>query len=356
MQVKKTLQKQKALVLDDLRSLGLCINQKKSVLHPVQEVDYLGFHLNFLTGNLEVPQQKLKSVRRELAKLVTHSQLTPRKVAAILGTVRSFLTALPFLRAFTDQLCSFVKLQEKVGWDAPQCLPKDLQDQLREVKNLLQNWPGRSMEGTTVIRKLHSDASGIGWAGNDLDTGSHLHEFWRDQKGLHINVNELYAALQTVKSLAKTGEKVHLGVDNSVAYSYIKKSGGRKQVFNALMRPFLLWCREHNISVEVNLVKSAEMEADFLYRKSPDKGDYTLSRNVFLEVQSIFWPFIQPNLDIFASPGNAQLKNWVSRYPHWGAWACNALEMDLSRVRECWANPPWTLISQWLASLRKLRG
>jgi hypothetical protein len=348
----KVLQKEVNLVLKDLGALGLNVNTKKSVLQPNQNIQYLGFTLNFKEGTLEVPQQKLKTVRRELGKLVTHTHLSPRKMAAILGTVRSFLTALPFLRAFTDQLCAFVKLQEKVGWDAPQPLPPDLHSQLLEVKEILQSWQGRNMEGKTAIRQLHSDASNLGWAGKDLVEGTDLHEFWRDQSGLHINVKELYAALQTVKSLTKPGERVHLGVDNSVAYSYLKKSGGRKPVFNQLMRPFLLWTQSKEISVEVNLVKSADMQADFLSRKAPDKGDYTLQRSIFLQVREIFWPFCQPDLDIFASPGNHQLPKWVSRYPHWGAWEVNALEMCLDKVSHCWANPPWTLIHQWLCRLR----
>ena len=112
-----TLEKEVFIDLNDLENLGLQ-NRQKSLLNPTQKMDYLGFTLNFTQGILEVPQQKLKMVRRELGKLVTHSQLTPRKVAAILGTVRSFLTALPFLRAFTDQICAFVKLQEEEGWDS----------------------------------------------------------------------------------------------------------------------------------------------------------------------------------------------------------------------------------------------
>jgi hypothetical protein len=73
----------------------------------------------------------------------------------------------------------------------------------------------------------------------DLQDGTALQEFWRDKAGLHINIKELWEAIQTVKGLAKPGEVVHLGVDNPVAYSYIRKSGGRKPVFNAMLRPFL---------------------------------------------------------------------------------------------------------------------
>ena len=182
------------------------------------------------------------------------------------------------------------------------------------------------MEGKTTLRHLQSDSSGIGWAGKDLSTGTSLHEYWRDQQGLHINIKELHAALQSIKALAKRKEIVHIGVDNTVAYSYIKKSGGRKQTFNALMRPFLQWCSENQITVKVNLVKSKEMQADSPSRLQPDKGDYTLSRNVFLKVLNIFAPFITTTLDIFASPGNAHLANWVARHPHPGAWVCNALE------------------------------
>ena len=104
-------------VLKDLQALGLVINFKKSQLEPTQKVQHLGFFLNFKAGQLQVPSEKLKSVRKELGKLVTQYFLTCRKMAAILGTVRSFLTALPFLRAFTDQMRAFVSLQQKHGWD-----------------------------------------------------------------------------------------------------------------------------------------------------------------------------------------------------------------------------------------------
>jgi hypothetical protein len=82
---RKSLEKETALILEDLETLGLTVNHKKSVLVPTQEVMYLGFNLNFVKGCLEVPHQKLKTVRRELGKLVNHTHLKPRKVAASLG-------------------------------------------------------------------------------------------------------------------------------------------------------------------------------------------------------------------------------------------------------------------------------
>ena len=91
-----------------LTKAGMKINLKKSVLEPSQCVHHLGFDLNFKEGCLQVAAAKLKAVRKDLGKLVTAREISCRKMAAILGTVRSFLVSLPFLRAFTDTMVEFV--------------------------------------------------------------------------------------------------------------------------------------------------------------------------------------------------------------------------------------------------------
>ena len=110
-------------MLKTLEDSGMVVNQPKSILQPAQMVDHLGFSLNLKEGILEVPKHKLKSVRKELGKILTHNTLTCRKMAAILGSVRSFLMAMPFLRAFTDHMRDFVNQQANLGWDLPQKYP-----------------------------------------------------------------------------------------------------------------------------------------------------------------------------------------------------------------------------------------
>ena len=103
----KQVQKDLLFVVKTLLQGGLKINIKKSVLEPSQVVKHLGFQLNLAQGLLEISPQKLKVVRKELGKLLTKDTISFRKMAAILGTVRSFLVALPFLRAFTDTIVGF---------------------------------------------------------------------------------------------------------------------------------------------------------------------------------------------------------------------------------------------------------
>ena len=114
-------------------------------------------------------------------------------MAAILGTVRSFLAAMPFLRAFTDNMLAFVNQHKCHGWDTKLVLPPALQDEVRRIGELMVGWKGQKFLGQVPIRNLHSDSSDWGWGGVDITTGSHVQDYWRDKSGLHINIKELQA-------------------------------------------------------------------------------------------------------------------------------------------------------------------
>jgi len=96
------------------------------------------------------------------------------------------------------------------------------------------------------------------------------------------------------------------------------------------------------------------MVADSLSRTKLDTGDYTLDKHIFQKVCQIFSQFgFTPLVDMFASPGNHQLPQWVCRWPHQGACAVNALECTLQNFSKVYANPPWKVILQWLQRLRE---
>ena len=121
---------------------------------------------------------------------------------------------------------------------APLEMLSALQQEVRGLNQLTSSWTGRPFQEKVVVRKLHSDSSNHGWAGVDIVNGTVVQEFWREKNGLHINVKELDAAVQTVKSLAKPKEVVYLSVDNSVVFAYLNRGGGRLPHFNLMMRDF----------------------------------------------------------------------------------------------------------------------
>lgn len=77
---KEYLENDLKVVLQDLQESGMEINAKKSVLFPTQIVDHLGFTLDFQQGKLLVPLHKIKSVKKELGKLITHQKFLVEKL------------------------------------------------------------------------------------------------------------------------------------------------------------------------------------------------------------------------------------------------------------------------------------
>ena len=47
------------------KSLGLIVNQKKSILTPTQEIDFLGFHLCSTTMRASIPTEKLHKIQQD---------------------------------------------------------------------------------------------------------------------------------------------------------------------------------------------------------------------------------------------------------------------------------------------------
>lgn len=156
------VQKHLDIMLNDLQSAGMLVNTKKSLLLPAQLIPHLGFIINLEEGRLQLPPEKLKAVRLELGKLLKKDMMHCRKMAAILGSIRSFLMALPFLRAFSDLLMEFINQHSLWGWDTPLKISSAIKTQVRELNSLTQNWPGRPFY-TTPQRTLYSDSSDLGW-------------------------------------------------------------------------------------------------------------------------------------------------------------------------------------------------
>jgi hypothetical protein len=76
--------------------------------------------------------------------------------------------------------------------------------------------------------------------GLDITTGKFVQEFWREKSYLHINIKEMIAAINTVRSLSKRGETVSLTVDNQVIYYYLAKGGGSKTPSICCCNPFTI--------------------------------------------------------------------------------------------------------------------
>ena len=338
-------------ILKDLLRAGLHLNVAKSILHPCQELEHLGLLVNLCVGQLQVPHAKRATYRRGLAKLVRMSAMSVRKMASILGKVRSILFAVPAIRAFSDHMVEFVRQNQVFGWDSVHPVPSCLKAQVCAAKEIMFQWPGRPfLTPACVPKRVFSDASQLGWGGLDTQSGQVVHDFFYDQGHWHINIKELHAAVSTIMSLVHPGDVVEMCIDNLVVFYYLKNQGGRKLHFNAMLRPLLLWAMKNRVQIFPVLVPTLEMKLDHISRWRLHPEDYSLAQNIFRQVLTMFLPF-RPEVDMFTSPGNRKLPKVVSRFPHHEAYLVDALQCPLHTVGCVFANPPWELVAGWLHRL-----
>lgn len=147
------------MVLRDMVAAGMLINHKKSILTPTPKVHLSGVPSGIGGGLLKLLPENMKDIRKELRKVLTHIKLSCRKKSAILGTFRSVLSCLPFLRCFTDSIKEFSDNHSIVGWYAAFSITTSGLEQAVAMKGLLMVWPGGTFQPPGPQRLLYSDAT-----------------------------------------------------------------------------------------------------------------------------------------------------------------------------------------------------
>ena len=344
------VEKDLAIMLETLRQAGMVVNFRKSILAPTQKLDHLGFSLDLENGMLEVLKYKLKAVRKELGKLLTHKEMTCRKMATILGNIRSFLMAMPFLRAFTDHMVAFVNQQGHWGWDIPLEITQTLQQEVSDLNSLTKQWNGRPFQERTVNKKLNSDSSNHAWAGIDVQTGTVVQEFWRERNGLHINVKELEAAIQTIQSLAKTGEMVHLSVDNSVAFAYLTR-GGKITPFKQTRERFLEMDHGKQHPSKDSFGQVRTRPSGLLVQGTSGQGRLQNGQIFFFAPAKKDVPFYQARHRHVCVPWKPSNLSICIQATTLAGRQARCLEMQPPGHNKMLCKSPWTVIGDWLNRL-----
>ena len=75
--------------------LGLLVNNKKSVLTPCQQLEFLGFQLCTMTLRISVPSEKMRKIQQDATRIITREQVQLRDVARFVGKVVAIVRAFP---------------------------------------------------------------------------------------------------------------------------------------------------------------------------------------------------------------------------------------------------------------------
>jgi len=150
-----------ATAMNLLESLGFIINLKKSVLAPVQRIEFLGLSVDSLTLCLALPRDKVRSIRRECEGLIANPVATVRKLAHLLGRLSSSIQAVfPAPRYYRHlQQAKIQALRSGGHYESQVFLNQEAIEELQWWAENLMAWNGRALAQPDSSMIIDSDAS-----------------------------------------------------------------------------------------------------------------------------------------------------------------------------------------------------
>ena len=142
--------------------------------------------------------------------------------------------------------------------------------------------------------------------------------------------------------------------DNKTTVSVINKFGSKSPQVNKFA--IALWTKvwERNVSLSaLHIAGELNVVADKLSRKEIIKTEWQLSHNSFHALVSRVGSL---QVDLFATPINNKLKDFVSPFPHPRAIAVDAFSLDWNRYNHIYLFPPPNAITRVLRKLRRYKG
>ena len=202
-----------------LQHLGFVINWKKSVLHPAQSMEYLGFVISSLEMKLFLPPGKMSQLVQDCKDLILEKSASVRTLSQIIGKLTSTMQAvLPAPLHYRHlQMLQVKGLLEGKEYNSVVPLNMECRNDLQWWIDQLSIWNGRSLISPAPDLIITTGASLKGWGA--VCQGVHT-------RGL-LNALELKAALFALRAFSKSRRKlhVHLRMDNRTAVAYLLKMG-----------------------------------------------------------------------------------------------------------------------------------
>lgn len=343
------------LVRNKLTELGFIINQEKSSTEPSQTIDHLGFTFNTRKMMLSVPKNKLRDLRREAARMMSKGLTTLRNLSSFVGKAMATTLAVFPGRLMTRNLLALKNQalrRSGAQWTDSVPLTTKACEDLDWWINSLRSWNGTSWLQTPTETDIFTDASDHGWGiviGNKT-----WHGAWSPQDvKQHINWKELQTVFLAVTLPQVQGRMANIVIDNTATIAYVNKFGGTKspplmEIADRIWRH----CLATGTRIRTTYVPSMFNPADAPSRRMQDQLEWSLDRSFFHTLDQQWGPH---HVDLFASPVNNQLPDFVSWKYHPAAIATDAMRHSWRQLGNLYICPPWNLIPLVLQRLRQER-
>lgn len=335
--------------------LGFVVHPEKSVFIPDRVITYLGFVINSTTMTITLTEERIQKIIQCCKKTQENSSITIRELACLIGQlVASFPGVMHgplHYRALENDKIHSLKCH-KGNWDRLVNLsPCSIEDIQWWIKTLPTTYGVINQQSPHLI--ISSDASLTGWGA--ICNTKRTNGYWTEQERqkFHINELELMGSFFALQSFAKEESNVHvrLLLDNTTAMHCINKMGSQKSPkLNKLTKDLWSWCIGRNIWVSAAYIQGhLNVEADQESRKDNVDGEWMLNPSLLKDALKVLQ--MQPDVDLFASRVNKQIKTYVSYKPDPHAIAIDAFSMNWYNYTFL-AFPPFALVARALQKIQ----
>ncbi len=332
--------------------LGLTISIPKSVLMPVQRIEYPGFNLDSTNMSVTLTDKKKQKIWKMANKLIKCEKFLIRDLAAFIGNVVAAETGvwMAGLHYKPLEIERNKALKLNAGnFDATMFMNTTISIEL-------QWWIDTILDSIKYITPpdidltLFSDASNKGWGGH-IENGASTGGDWSaTEMKDHINVLELKAAFLTLQSFCSAMSNVYikLMLDNTTAIACINKFGSVKPLLMAHTQCLYSWVLQRNIRLIAGHVPGKKnVRADKESRTHNYDIEWSLKKKWF---DWIVKQFGRPDIDLFASRINKQLDTYAAWRPDPHAKYIDAFSISWSNIYG-YLFPPFSVMSRVVRKL-----
>ena len=316
---------QRRYTLELLRELGWFVNFPKSSLEPDTRKDYIGFILDTAKSEnnepcvwIEIPKQRVSSLRRDIRRGLGKGQLSARALARIAGQCISMSRAVIPAKLLLRNI--YRLLATRVSWQDYLVLDDGVRQDLEWWETALRYWNGRAVFNRTIDVQITTDASSAGWGAKlpSVDGDQLAQGVWNQRIAYkHSNYRELLAILMALHSFLRylVNKCVQVLTDNVTAAAYLNFQGGPSVEMTDVACAIWDLCVRNNITISAkHLAGTANAAADWLSRRE-SHYEWMLNPAVFRYLERLWGPH---TVDRFGSMATTQLPKFNSLFwdPH----------------------------------------
>jgi hypothetical protein len=344
------------IAVDLFQELGFMISEEKSVLTPVQVIEFLGFSIDSCLQTVSIPEGKVEHIGTMISDCLTRTWFTIREVASLLGVLVATAPGNKMAKLYTKSLerDKTEMLRLRAGDYGAQMQLSD------ETRQDLRWWLGNLHQVEQYLIEprialiIYTDASNLGWGAYVRETGVRAGSRWTGlEAAQHINVLELLAMRLALQAFADGCSNIHvrLMTDNTTAMACINNQGSTKsQQCHRMAKIIWRWAEQRKIWLTAAYIPGKlNVEADEASRKFNDAIEWTLSKEIFAK---IIQEFGKPVIDLFASRLNFKLKPFFAWHPDPEAAGVDALAQTWTEEL-AYAFPPFSLIGVVLQKIKR---